>query len=354
MMRWPHWNAPASVKSSLSLAWRAAYRSVSLRLLIGGGLLAGVLVHFRVIDRLAAGSVNMHGGWLSLGVASTFLLIATRAFRWNLVVGSLGSRLNWCELVSIYGASFFLGLVSPAKLGEVSRAWWVRKKVPGLHVAALSVAFDRALDMPPMFLLVGLFGALVIAPEDSQAMDTVRLALAGLSLLILYLLFRQEFFFKLVGRITQKIAARIAHRHASAPPVLTAMPPAVVVKAVALSVASQCVAVMQMYCFARCVDIDVDPVTLYAVVSIATMVSWLPITIAGMGTREAAVVAALAGLGVAADEGVAFALAWLLNFVVMLLAFGLVFVIRTMTVGTGDRPPTYDSKPVGTSRGGNP
>ncbi|MBB4133352.1 hypothetical protein GGR62_004183 [Xanthomonas campestris] len=264
------------------------------------------------------------------------LLIATRACRWNLVLGSFGTRLSWRELISIYGSSLFLGLVSPAKIGEVSRAWWVKDRVPGLHIAAFSVAFDRALDIPPMFILVSLFGALALAPEESQALNMFRLSLVMLSLMIIFLLFRQEYFSNLVGRMTRKIVGRLVSENGERSQ-STRMPPPVVAKAVALSVVSQCLAVVQMYCFARCVRIDVDPVTLYAVVSIATMVSWLPITIAGMGTREAAVVAALSGIGIAAEQSVGFALVWLLNFFVMLLAFGSIFMIRTATSTKAER-----------------
>ena len=67
--------------------------------------------------------------------------------------------------------------------------------------------------------------------------------------------------------------------------------------------------------------------TMYAVISMATLVSALPISVAGIGTREATVLLALAGFGVTLSTATVFSVLWLANFMVM-LGVSLLFFVR--------------------------
>ena len=82
-----------------------------------------------------------------------------------------------------------------------------------------------------------------------------------------------------------------------------------------------------------------------AVITMGTVVSALPLSVAGLGTREATVVFSLASLGVEAGPAASFALLWLGNFLVM-LGVSLVAFVHHREPGA-----SRDCRPTGVQRG---
>lgn len=298
------------------------------RLLIGLSIAAGVMLHLGLTEEFDLESAQVDLPLAGAGLVSTFAIIAVRALRWNMILGGLGSSLPLRRLVSIYGASLFLALVSPARLGELSRAWWSRKFAGGLATATFSVAFDRAFDLVPMLVLVGLMGALTTLPEAEGTVNVIRGVLVALGILVAIAIAWPEW----LRRSCEKVGSRLLRRfgEASAAELRQPRKPlsrALILRAVALSILSQVLALLQMWLFARSVGIDLSPVTMYAVISMATLVSALPISVAGIGTREATVLLALAGFGVTLSTATVFSVLWLANFMVM-LGVSLLFFVR--------------------------
>ena len=58
------------------------------------------------------------------------------------------------RLLRVYAAAFFLGLVSPGRLGELVRIWMARDYVNSLPSAAVSVVFDRVFDVVPTLVII--------------------------------------------------------------------------------------------------------------------------------------------------------------------------------------------------------
>jgi uncharacterized membrane protein YbhN (UPF0104 family) len=276
----------------------------------------------------------------------TFGMIAIRAWRWNLILGSLGRRLAWRELLDVYGASFFLGLVSPAKLGEVARVWWIRDRTRGFAAAAYSVALDRAFDLAPTLLLVATFGAVAGLAGHVPGLALIRAGLFVLGLALLAVSLRPRWMLSAVEFLVHRLLRRFGQESA-ADAGGDPLPPATagtMAMALALSVASQAVAVLQVMLLARAVAINVNPFLLYAAIATSTTIASLPLSVAGFGTREAALIWALATLGASDAQALAFSLLWLANFLAMLGASLLVFARRPSRIRSrpGDQPGGID------------
>ncbi|GGA81766.1 hypothetical protein GCM10011521_20130 [Arenimonas soli] len=315
--------------------------SLWLRAALGTIATTALVLHLDPGSRMQAWTPELAAGPALAGFLVTAALITLRAWRWNLILGAGGAALPAGELARIYGASFFLGLVSPGKLGELSRVWMIRHRQPDLGVAALSVVFDRAFDLVPCLLVIGLFGALATV-TDSGIVDAIRITFVVFAGVLIALLLRPGWLQRRVAIAAARLQARSANGAARPVPVVDSrFSRRTLVAATGLSILSQALAILQVWLFARAAQVEIDALSVYAVVTMATVVASLPLSVAGIGTREAAVVLALGALGVPIANAMGFSLFWLINFLAMLAATFVLFLLRP-------RVPPQASAPNGT------
>ncbi len=309
-------------KSSVRRRW-----ALLLRALLGTAAVVFVCSRFQVWDRLQSLSSSIHAEFVLSGLLATVCLIAVRAHRWNMIVGACGENLSLAELTRVYGASFFLGLVSPGKIGELMRIWSVRDRVGGISTATFTVAFDRIFDLAPTLILSAAFG--VVSGYGGTVNRGIVVGGAGiLAVGSVILLCHPAWLWRQVDRLSGRLLKRLHARGSiTSPDAVDSAAPrlgrGMIASALALSAFSQILALGQVYLFACALGLELNPLMIYAVVTVATVVASLPLSIAGFGTREIAVVLALTSLGVSNEDAVSFSLLWLGNFVAML---GLSFV----------------------------
>lgn len=303
--------------------WRSALPRLGLGLAIFAGMAWAT-----DLDRTLASVSRIDGAAVALGVGTTLLVFAIRAIRWRVLFNDTGGALPLGRLAGVYGASFFLGLVSPGRVGELARVWYARHESQDLSASACSVVLDRILDAVPTVMIAGAF----LIAINSVEVSTVAASLlvlscvlaAGAALAFAYPRPLYAFVGKAASRIRRRLSSR-THEPASES---VALSRTAAVKAVGLSIASQCLLVAQAYFFSQATGADANPVVIYGVVSLATFVAALPLSIGGLGTREVAVVVALQAVGFSQEQAVAFSLVTLCNFLAMLGLSGCLFVME--------------------------
>src|SRR5262245_18261128 len=118
------------------------------------------------------------------------------AFRWRLLLRSLGSGASLWEALLAYSAGVCVCNITPARTlgGDVCRAALIGRPggVPPLKTIAASVVYDRATDVPG-FLLLGVLALPVLKPSSANWAVLALVALAaGLLARLLYRRRRQR------------------------------------------------------------------------------------------------------------------------------------------------------------------
>ena len=170
-------------------------------------------------------------------------------------------------------------------------------------------------------------------------------ALVALGLLVAFAITRPDRVRRGVEALASRLLRRMGRAGSAADAPVRLIGRGMVARAVALSVLSQAIALLQVWLLAHAVGIELNPLTMYAVITMGTVVSALPLSVAGLGTREATVVFSLASLGVEAGPAASFALLWLGNFLVM-LGVSLVAFVHHREPGA-----SRDCRPTGVQRG---
>ncbi|MBX9635568.1 MAG: flippase-like domain-containing protein [Magnetospirillum sp.] len=259
-----------------------------------------------------------------LAVLLMVFQIGLGAVRWGLVLRALSAPFHWLQTMSVYYIGVFFSIVLPGAVGgDAVRMWFARKNGLSLNTAINSVALERAVtvfglvllvcltqpilmmrlpDLPgawvfPMLLAICVLGILTLATLDRlpQSLHRWRL-MRGLAVLAADT--RKLFFHPGFSLITLMVAL-VGHVNLS----------------------------MAVYVLAVGLGLDIHPLDCLVLVPPVILIMTLPISIAGWGVRETAMVTAFGFVGIA--DSSTLVLSILFGIVTMLTALpgGLVFLL---------------------------
>lgn len=92
--------------------------------------------------------------YLLIAYPCLLLMIFLKSFRWNLLMRHQGVKFSQLRTFYIYIWAFYFGVVTPSRVGEISKTLYVQDKFENFGEAFVSVFLDRFLDIAIMFLIV--------------------------------------------------------------------------------------------------------------------------------------------------------------------------------------------------------
>ncbi|HUZ72445.1 MAG TPA: lysylphosphatidylglycerol synthase transmembrane domain-containing protein [Stellaceae bacterium] len=304
-----------------------ASKSPGIRLLLSGvrvavtvGLLAVLVAK---VDRASLGAVLAQARPAPFALAVVALAAATlvNAWRWDAIMGKDTSP-GWVTLLKLLWLGLFFNQVLPSGVGgDAVRAWRCRGLGMSLGTAVRSILLDRACGYSVLVLLYA-GGLPFLLPHFAGALQRATLiglfALASLGLVALFLIDRLPRFLaglRLLWPLTElsREARRVFfHRRSIYLLGLAAI-------GVGLSIYSSQVA-------AQSVGVRLAFVDWVVVLPPVIFIQLVPVSLAGWGVREVALVVILAVFGVPAVPALAASLAIGLSQIVVGLPGGLVWI----------------------------
>jgi glycosyltransferase 2 family protein len=236
-----------------------------------------------LLDRFGAGlSDALRGaqvGWIAAAFAMSTAGVLLGALRWQVVLESMRYRLGfWRALVAVL-ATWPLVVVTPSRASDFLRAVAVRRTVP-LAAGTGSVLAEKVVDMSLLLLMAALGAAIEGLWLWSGLAAAALLALvAGVALLVAH---RARFArLPLIRSHAQKVEDLFLAFDA----LLAA--PWRLASTCGLSLVIRGLTLGITFALLRAVDADVDLFDTCALWPVATLIGLLPLTLAGVGTRDA-------------------------------------------------------------------
>ena len=127
-------------------------RQIAIRL-IGLAILVFILLKIDLKATLAA-LADLHWSYLLLAVAANLPLFGLKAWRWQEMLKMQGISYPWRDAFLAFVAGLFLGLVTPGRVGEMSKALYLKQDqgVP-VSVGLANVLMDRLFDLYTIMVL---------------------------------------------------------------------------------------------------------------------------------------------------------------------------------------------------------
>ncbi len=256
---------------------------------------------------------------IAIALALIVLQYMFTAWRLNLLLREIGARLSIeaCLDAVFIGAFFSQTLISFVG-GDAMRVWRLAKQRVPVGEATRSVLLDRLFGFIGLILLIiaalpVLFGIIHDSRVHGAILLLVAAAVMGCTFLLLasrlpYWLRRRRLlgFVAELSIMTRAIIA--SHR--------------VFLKLICISVAVQAVNVLVIWTTARGLSVNLSMTHCLVLVPPVLFLSMMPISFAGWGVRESAMVAALGAVGVPPSQSLALSLSYGIALVLVSLPGG--------------------------------
>ncbi|HMQ29281.1 MAG TPA: lysylphosphatidylglycerol synthase transmembrane domain-containing protein [Chloroflexaceae bacterium] len=275
---------------------------------------------------------------LSLLLMPPFVII--KSWRWVRILREMGLGLDLPTACALYTVGLFYGATTPGQAGDLLKAVYLRDRGQPLAPATLSVVLDRLFDLLVMAALatVGIFALGQLLPSRELQGLLVAGMGAGLVTLTVVLLARGPRQWSLtvaLPRVAPGLTASLARWNSQLSGL--ALRPGPMVAIVAASLLSACFTFLRLWLLFLALGLDRVP--LYVVVGASALIAVLqvlPISIAGVGIRDAVLIAILRPYGYSAEQALTLsALFLLINLEHILVGFVVSFWYPLGSIGEG-------------------
>ena len=275
--------------------------------LLGLVLLGVLLVRFDT-RRLLHAISTADGSFILIAMIGMVPLIAIKTVRWQAVLRAQQVYFPFLPAFSAYFGSLFIGYLTPGRLGEFVKAAHVsRQDRVSFGQAFSTVLADRLFDLYALLLVGG-------AALANMTTGNLFVAVAGPALLLtlglIAFLNRSTFgWFRGVASRFGSAAGRLSTLGrwvSDTRDGLRQLTPGWLLLAIGLTALAYLLFYGQCYLLALALSLPIDIIRISMAVALGSLVTLIPISISGLGTREAVIVAYLGNAGVAPEAALGF------------------------------------------------
>ncbi len=265
-----------------------------LRLL--GVLLLIALVPLFRINLSETARIIAQANWLDVTLAVVLFVpfLASKAWRWQVILGDLGVHIGFGEAVPLYALGLGASLVTPGQVGDAVKVAYFRDR--GLGLALLSVIIDRLWDILVLLLLTATGAFLFWQELQSEWMVLALLTIGTVVALALTASPRtQVWLLNWLQRLRR-------NSQESTPFEPVRLTPWQILRQFALTLLATAIVYLRLYLLTIAVGVHLAPVPFVAAMSLATVAALVPVSVSGLGTRDAALVAVSGLLGISPEQ----------------------------------------------------
>jgi len=305
---------------------------VILKVAVSGGLLYLALagVNFPAIQA-RLGQIDLL--WIAAAIAATLLQIGVAALRWREIANACDAHLSIHSALRFNLIGAFFNQTLPSTIGgDGARLWLLQRHGAGWQAATYSVLVDRAVGLIVLAVIVVVSLPWSLAMIDNQH-GRVALALLDLAALagsIAFLVF---------GRLTWQWIQEIwpaRHLHGCARLADRVMfdkhiGPRILI----LSVLNHLLSVVIAFCVSLAIAAPVSFAQMVLLIPPISLITLMPISIAGWGVREQSMQVAFSYAGLSAADGVTISLLFGAVYFIVGAAGGLAWLLSSEKAAKG-------------------
>ena len=280
------------------------------------------------LHRIAANLRDVRWPPLVLSLVLYAGLVITKSWRWRELLKELGfATPTLREACTLFMIGQFAGGATPGQTGDFVRAWYLRERGAPLSASLFSILIDRLLDffilaILSLFGLVAFLDIFPAAVRPAILVSTVGFAIAvGFAVPALIARGPRRWLMTRLGRIAPK---SVGDRLARWQGLLDALDgrPKLLLLLLLSTVAATAVVMVRIWLLYRALDVVIPVGLLVSASALISILQTLPVSVAGVGVRDAVLVAVLTHHGYSAEHALALsALFLLLTVEQMLIGF---------------------------------
>jgi uncharacterized membrane protein YbhN (UPF0104 family) len=263
--------------------------------LLGVVLLVALVFIFKIdLGKTAALIAHADLPLVALAVLCFVPFLAAKALRWQVILRDLNIPISFGEAVKLYALGLGAGMLTPGQVGDAVKVAYLRER--GLGRALLSVLLDRLWDVLVLLLLAG-SGAFLFWQQLEGEWVAIALLTAGMVALLAVTASprAQHALLGLVTRLRRPGAGGVAYEPVQ-------LRPAQILRQFAFTLVATAVVYFRYYLLTSALNVHLGLVPFVAAMSLATVAALLPISISGLGARDAALLLIAGSIGISREQ----------------------------------------------------
>lgn len=278
-----------------------------------GPIILFYILFFKVDYRLLfekAKTLQWH--FLILAALGMVFEIVLRSVRWRAILTSLNIKISFLSSVSLYWLGAFVGVITPGRLGELIKVYFLKNRGHGVFRSFFSIILDRILDV--LFLLfLGILVSFFFLKEAGLYIISLGVVVLAAIIFIFLLLDERSFLNRFLNPLLEKFLpgglkafSRFGWRKLWQG--IKGLKKEQIFNFVFFFVISWIFYFFSRYLVALSLGIELSFLQVCLVLTLAALVTLLPISIAGLGTREISVIYLFSLFGLSKETGLLFSL----------------------------------------------
>lgn len=267
----------------------------------------GIILFVYLLIKLNIGKIleqvlEINKFYLIVALLLVLFYLLFQTLKWHVLARKQKIPVPFRESFKINLMSNFYGLVTPGKLGAVMRAEYL-KKYSNIGKGLSNFVIDKALDLTSLFSLAIILGFFVLRERLNLMFMTYMIILFFILLVTFFIFYnkkRSKFLLEIVHRklIPQKMKEKAKETFDSFYEDLPKK--GALISVFILNLVAWIVNYVVVYFVALSLGIEINFIYFIAIYPIATLVAQIPITISGLGTREATLIGLFGLFGIGA------------------------------------------------------
>ncbi|HMO58931.1 MAG TPA: lysylphosphatidylglycerol synthase transmembrane domain-containing protein [Roseiflexaceae bacterium] len=254
---------------------------------------------------------------ISLGLMPVF--VAVKSWRWIMIMRELGMQPPSLGFASaLYSIGLFVGGVTPGQSGDFIKAWYLKERGQQLTPGLFSIVIDRLFDFIVMAILalVGLIAFVDVFPSDMRTpLSVATISFATLIFALTPALMARRPRERIFGLLLPLLPGRLrtpAERWRDQLAGLS-MRPQLLGLLMLASVGSATSTVIRIWLLFVALPLaNVPPLAIIGSTALISILQALPISFAGVGVRDAILIAVLGRYGYSAELAISLSTLFLL------------------------------------------
>jgi uncharacterized protein (TIRG00374 family) len=318
---------------------------INVKLLSVIGILLFIFILTRIdISSLIKIFLNINPLILLCALLVNGIAIIIKSYKWKLIVRTLKKEISLSASIKAFLIGFSFSVLTPAKLGDFIRAFYIRDEECNLGKALSSVVTDRLIDIVMLFsfafigiLIFSLIFHIQVLSMSLLIVLAIAIAAAVYVVTNKVLLSRllRPFFNVFIPEHHKKTVSEYYHDFFSGLSIFFHDRKTFVL-VIIIGILSWIPPFVYAYLLALSIGITLDFTFFVIVIPIISLLDLLPISISGIGTRDAALIFLFGLQGISAEAAVAFSLLYLFMSYWLIALVGAFFWIRNPVPMGGD------------------
>jgi uncharacterized protein (TIRG00374 family) len=283
----------------------------------------GIALFIFILSRIdLAETINIisNTNLIYLAVAFTIVpfVVITKAYGWQLLMKMQNINYPLKDSVQVYFAGLFVGSVTPGKLGDFIKVFYLQEEGYSFGKSIVSVFMDRIFDLASLFIIsyICMFVFMIFFKSQIIILSILFIIIAIIFVLLIFdkkkKLLKKIYNYFIPEKYKTKVKVNFDDFCRDFDLLKTPKLSLVVI----ITFISWIIYFSPRYLLALSMDIDISFFYLITCLSISAIITLIPISILGIGTRDMTLIALFSGIGLNKESAVAFSTMLLFMYVV--------------------------------------